>query len=181
MRSLPALILLGCVALTGCGVPGAPQPPSTGIPKFVGDLKAARKGDTVTLTWTTPTDTSDGELIRKPGKMVVERALSTGHEGELNFQPISELPLEPALKEERGDQATAKDSLTGALQSGNADYALYQVLAESRSGKSAGLPNRVSVPLVVTPATPQKLELNAVPAGIRLSWDQGQPPRRESH
>src|ERR1051326_1121476 len=95
MRPVFLFILLGCFTLTGCGVPGAPQPPSTGIPKFIGDLKAARKGDTVTLTWTTPTDTSDGELIRKPGKMVVERALGTGHEAELNFQPISELPLEP--------------------------------------------------------------------------------------
>jgi len=180
MRGLFLFILLGCV--TGCGVPGAPQPPSTGIPKFVGDLKAVRKGDTVTLTWTTPTDTSDGELIRKPGKMVVERALGTGRETEVSFQPISELPLEPALKEERGEQSTAKDSRSGVLQSSvNADYALYQVLAQSRSGKSAGLPNRVSVPLVLTPPTPQKMELDALPAGIRVRWDQGQPAQRQSH
>lgn len=181
-RYLTVFILIAVITLTGCGVPGAPQPPSTGIPKFIGDLKALRKGDTVTLTWTTPTDTSDGELIRKPGKMVLQRALSSGHDADLNFQAISELPLEPALKEERGDQAKAKDSLASILQSnGNADYALYQVLAQSRSGKSAGLPNRVSVPLVLTPTTPQKVELNAVPAGIRISWNQAEPPQRQSH
>ncbi|HET9838743.1 MAG TPA: fibronectin type III domain-containing protein, partial [Candidatus Angelobacter sp.] len=167
---------------TGCGVPGAPQPPSTGIPKFVGDLKAVRKGDTVTLTWTTPTETGDGELIRKPGKMLLQRALSSGHDAELSFQSISEVPLEPTLKEERGEQATAKDSLTNVWQSaGNADYALYQVMAQNRNGRSFGLPNRVSVPLVLTLKTPQNVKLETVPDGIRIGWDQGWPPNRESH
>ena len=178
MRALFLFILLGCVA--GCGVPGAPQPPSTGIPKFVGDLKAVRKGDTVTLTWTTPTETSDGELIRKPGKMLVQRALSTGHDAELNFQVISEVPLEPTLNEERGEQATAKDPLAEALRAGGAEYALYQVLAQNRNGKSFGLPNRVSVPLVLTLKTPDKVELATVPDGIRISWAQAWPPPRQS-
>src|SRR5215813_293249 len=69
---------LALVTLTGCAVPGAPLPPSLDIPKLVGDLKAVRKGETVTLTWTTPSETTDGELIRKPGKMLVQRALASG-------------------------------------------------------------------------------------------------------
>src|SRR6476620_4269484 len=89
-----AILILALSILLGCGVPGAPLPPSADIPRFVGDLKAVRKGDTVTLTWTTPTETSDGELIRKPGKMLVQRAMSSG-QGDLQFQTISELPLKP--------------------------------------------------------------------------------------
>ncbi len=167
--------------LSGCGVPGAPQPPSTGIPKFIGDLKAVRKGDTATLTWTTPTETSDGELIRKPGKMLVQRALTAGNDSDLKFQIIAELPLEPTLKEERGAQATAKDSLTGAMRSAaNADFAVYSVLAQSRSGKSFGLPNRVLIPLVPTLSTPTSVHAEPIPAGIRLSWTQGWPPKSES-
>jgi hypothetical protein len=178
---LEKIILLGCITLIGCGVPGAPQPPSTGIPKFVGDLKAVRKGDAVTLTWTTPTQTSDGELIRKPGEMLVQRALSTGHETQLNFQVISKMPLEPTLKEERGAEATAKDSLSEVLRGdGGAEYALYQVLAQNRNGKSFGLPNRVSVPLVMTLPAPQKVQTSAVPEGIRISWEQSWPFKRES-
>jgi len=180
MRGLLFFSLLGCVALTGCGVPGAPQPPSTGIPKFVGDLKAVRKGDTVSLTWTTPTATSDGELIRKPGKMLVQRALNSAHDSGLNFQTISELPLPPALKEERGDQATAKDSLADVLrQGGSAQFATYIVLAESRSGKSFGLPNHASVPLMPALVTPQKVQAEPVPSGIRVTWDQAWPPNRD--
>lgn len=174
------VLLLVVFSLTGCGVPGAPLPPSTGIPKFVGDLQAVRKGDTVTLTWTTPTETSDGELIRKPGKMLVQRALISAHDPVLHFQTVSEQPLEPTLKNERGDQATAKDSLTDLLRSGGAEFAVYSVLAQNRSGKSFGLPNRVTVPLVPTLPTPQKVLAEPVPAGIRISWDQAWPPKNET-
>ena len=176
-----AVLLLVLIFLAGCGVPGAPQPPSTGIPKFVGDLKATRKGDTVTLAWTTPTETSDGELIRQPGKMLVQRALESGGNAAPKFQTTTELPLEPALKEEHGAQATAKDSLTEVLRSGgNAEYAVYQVLAESRSGKSFGLPNRALVPLVFTLSAPSQVQLQPVPVGIKVAWPPAAPPKRES-
>lgn len=171
----------GILCLTGCGVPGAPQPPSTGIPKFVGDLKAVRKGDNVNLTWTTPKETSDGVLIRKPGKMLLQRAVSAGKDAELNFQTVSEQTLQPTLKDERGAQATAKDSLNDLLRSNpTAEFAVYTVLAQSRAGKSAGLPNRVSIPLVPTLPTPQKVQAEPAPTGIRISWDQAWPPKRES-
>jgi hypothetical protein len=165
------ILMLSLASLLGCGVPGAPLPPSADIPRFVGDLKAVRKGDTVTLTWTTPTETSDGELIRKPGKMLVQRALRSGPSSDLVFQTISELPLQPTLKEDRGEQATAKDTLTNVLRSGGADFAVYTVLAEGHNGKSFGLPNRVSVPLVPNLPPPQKISATPVPTGIMISWE----------
>jgi hypothetical protein len=174
-----AILILALSAVLGCGVPGAPLPPSAEIPKFVGDLKAQRKGTTVTLTWTTPTETSDGELIRKPGKMLVQRALSSGSGADLQFQTISELPLKPTLNEGRGDQATTKDTLTDALRSGSAEFAVYSILAQGRNGKSFGLPNRVSVSLVPDLAPPHKVSANPVPAGIMINWDEFMPP--ENH
>jgi hypothetical protein len=166
-----AILILALSTLLGCGVPGAPLPPSADIPRFVGDLKAVRKGDTVTLTWTTPTETSDGELIRKPGKMLVQRALRSGSGPDLQFQTFSELPLQPTLKEGRGEQATAKDNLTNLLRSGGADFAVYMVLAQGHNGKSFGLPNRVSVPLVPNLPPPQKVSASPVPRGIMLAWE----------
>jgi hypothetical protein len=166
-----AILIVAISSLLGCGVPGAPLPPSADIPRFVGDLKAVRKGDTVTLTWTTPTETSDGELIRKPGKMLVQRALRSEQSSELAFQTISELPLQPTLKENRGNQATATDTLTNLLGPGGAGFAVYTVLAQGHNGKSFGLPNRVSVPLVPNLAPPQKISASAVPTGIMLAWE----------
>ena len=156
-----AILILSLSTLLGCGVPGAPLPPSADIPAFVGDLKAVRKGDTVTLTWTTPTETSDGELIRKPGKMLVQRALRSEQSSELAFQTISELPLHPTLKEDRSEQATATDTLTDLLRPGGAGFAVYMILAQGHNGKSFGLPNRVSVPLVPNLAPPQKISANS--------------------
>ncbi len=170
-----AVLILGVATLTGCGVPGAPLPPSADIPRFVGDLKAARKGDAVTLTWTTPTETSDGELIRKPGKMLVQRALRSGATSDLVFQTIAELPLQPTLKEGRGDQATATDTLTKLPRSGGSDFAVYMVLAEGHNGKSFGLPNRVSVPLVPNLPPPQKVTATPVPTGIMIRWEPSGP------
>jgi hypothetical protein len=166
-----AILVLALSALLGCGVPGAPLPPSADIPRFVGDLKAVRKGDTVTLTWTTPVETSDGELIRKPGKMLVQRALRTGPNPDLQFQTIADLPLQPTLKEGRGEQATTKDSLANLLRSGGADFAVYTVLAEGHNGKSFGLPNRVSVPLVPNLPPPQKVSAIPVPTGVMIRWE----------
>lgn len=172
MRAHFFTLLLVLAALLGCGVPGAPLPPTADIPRFVGDLKAVRKGDTVTLTWTTPTETSDGELIRKPGKMLVQRALRLGQSSELTFQTISEVPLQPTLKDGRAEQATATDTLTSLLRPGGADFAVYTVLAEGHNGKSFGLPNRVSVPLVPNLPPPQKISANPVPTGIMINWQQ---------
>jgi len=174
-----AILILALSALLGCGVPGAPLPPSAEIPKVVGDLKAQRKGATVTLTWTTPTETSDGELIRKPGKMLVQRALRSGPGPDLQFQTISELPLKPTLSEGRGDQAMARDTLTEVLRSGGAEFAVYSILAQGRNGKSFGLPNRASVSLAPDLAPPHKVSANSVPAGIMISWDEFVPP--ENH
>jgi hypothetical protein len=171
MRTYVVIFILGLSTLLGCGVPGAPLPPSADIPRFVGDLKAVRKGDTVTLTWTTPTETSDGELIRKPGKMLVQRALRSGPNSELTFQTIFELPLQPTLKEGRGDQASAKDNLANLLRPGGSDFAVYAVLAQGHNGKSFGLPNPVSVPLVPNLPPPQNVSATPVPTGIMIRWE----------
>src|SRR5438270_1369070 len=173
--SITIIILLALISSSGCGVPGAPLPPSADIPRFVGDLKAVRKGDTVTLTWTTPTETSDGELIRKAGKMLVQRAVRSGPSSELAFQTLSELPLPPTLKEARGEQATATDSLTNLLHSGGAGFAVYMVLAQGHNGRSFGLPNRVSVPLVPNLPPPQKVSAHPVPTGIMVTWEPSGP------
>lgn len=176
-----AILFSLAFTLTGCGVPGAPLPPSLDIPKFVGDLKAVRKGETVTLTWTTPTQTTDGELIKKPGKMLVQRALSSGRDTELKFETVSEVTLEPTLKKERGEQATVKDTLNDSLRSGDAEFAVYAVLAQNRNARSAGLPNRVSVPLVPSLPPPKNVSAGLEPAGVTISWEEVAPAASNSH
>jgi hypothetical protein len=170
-----AIFFALALSLLGCGVPGAPMPPSLEIPKFVGDLKAARKGETVTLTWTAPTETTDAGVIRKPGKMLVQRALSSGRGSDLKFQTISEVALEPTFRKERGEQATAKDTLNDSLRAGTNEFAVYDVLAQGHNGKSYGLPNRVSVPLMRSLPPPTNVSAQMVPLGVMLKWEEVLP------
>jgi hypothetical protein len=181
MQIRATILLLMLATLTGCGVPGAPMPPSLDIPKFVGDLKAVRKGETVTLTWTAPTETTDAGVIRKPGKMLVQRALSSGRGSDLKFQTISEIALEPTLKKERGEQTIAKDTLSDSLGSGsNAEFAVYMVLAQGHNGKSYGLPNRASVPLLPSLSPPKNVSAHPVPTGVEIRWEELAPQDKDS-
>ncbi len=180
MRARLLTLLLITACLTGCGVPGAPMPPSLDIPKFVGDLKAVRKGETVLLIWTPPVETTDGGLIRKPGKMLVQRALIAGRDSEVKFQTISEMALEPSVKKEHAEQATAKDTLSDSLRTGNNEFAVYIVLAQGHNGRSYGLPNRASVPLLPALPAPKNVSVHPVPTGIEISWEESTPLDKNS-
>jgi hypothetical protein len=174
-RLMRLLLIGGCLVLTaGCGTPGAPQPPSLGIPKPVSDLRALRKGDSVTLTWTAPTDTTDGELIRKPGKMVVSRTAPPPS------QVVSTVAFAPVLKQEQATPPAAKDSLSGLVNSG-ADFATYSVVVQSSSGRAAAPSNQATVALVPALPPPAQLSASPVPLGISISWNQAWPPQNQTH
>jgi hypothetical protein len=181
MRTPALLVCLFIVGLSGCGTPGAPLPPSLGIPKPPTDLKAVRKGDRVTLTWTTPEETTDGELMRKPGKMVVTRLLPPRNDAAagMSTMTVAVLALPPALKDSQAARAVAEDSLADWVNRSN-DFVAYKVQARSGSGKSAGDSNLVTVPLVPVPATPQHVKADAAPQGIVLTWDQSWPPQNNT-
>lgn len=171
MRSL-ALILTVVLALAvGCGTPGAPQPPSLNIPKAISDLKAVRKGESVRLSWTAPSQTTDGALFQHTGKMIVHRSI----EGQSSSN-VSELPLEPAHKRQKPAAEEWKDSITDLLRSNSADFAVYRIEAVNHSGKGAGQSNSASIPLVLTPPAPADLHARTAPQGVSLSWTQMWPP-----
>ncbi len=167
MRFASFLVCLLVAGLAGCAVPGAPMAPSLGLPKPVADLKAVRKGNTVTLTWTVPEKTTDGELLRKPGKMVVFRDALTSAPA----QPVSELPLEPTLKDARPERATSQDSLSNLLGPQRAfDFVVYSVVSQNYLGKSAGPSNQVTVALIATMAPPSVAQATLGPQGVTISF-----------
>ena len=177
---IKTLIFLAAVAalLAGCATPGAPLPPSLNVPNAVDNLKAERKGDTVTLSWSPPEETTDGARVSRPGKMVVRRA--TGE----NATPftIRELPLQPVRKSESATPVTVQDSLAVIFAS-NAmpDFAVYTVETQNNSGKTAGASNEVSVPLAPALPTPEAVQAQNTAQGIRLSWKDARAPQNRTH
>src|SRR5438094_104454 len=91
MRKLIGILSLAFLA--GCGTPGAPQPPSLHLPEPVRDLRASRKGDKVTLTWTQPTETTDHEAVgRWLGRLTTRCACHTACIAELHRRQPEKIP-----------------------------------------------------------------------------------------
>src|SRR5882724_2204271 len=65
--NLMAGMLGALVILAACASIAPPLPPSLELPKPPSDLRAVRKGDGVTLTWTVPSSTTDRQTIRTIG------------------------------------------------------------------------------------------------------------------
>src|ERR1019366_2440600 len=63
-RSTAPVLPAGALFLTGCGTPGAPQPPSLNLPDRVTNLAATRTGNQVSLTWTMPKKNTDKLLLK---------------------------------------------------------------------------------------------------------------------
>jgi len=176
MRSkfLTPLALLALAALVACGMPGAPQPPSLELPRTVEDLKATRKGDKVTLTWTTPGETTDRTRIRHLGATRLCRAVDRVAVAEcvetVGTLSPGETPLAAA--------ASFTDTLPQPLQETHASgFATYAVEVQNTRGRSAGLSNQVMVPLAPTLPPPSRLSAHVTADGVEISAS-GEPGPR---
>ena len=162
----PIVVVLALAALVGCGMPGAPQPPSLELPRTVQNLNAVRKGDQVTLTWTTPRDTTDHMRIKHLGVTRVCRAVGQAVVAEC-------VETVGTLSPERTPPAAAvtfTDTLPEQLENANPlGLASYAVQVENTRGRSAGLSNRVTVPLAPTLPPPNRLSARVTALGVEIT------------
>lgn len=168
MRSaLPTtLAVLALAALVACGMPGAPQPPSLELPRAVHNLQATRKGDKVTLTWTTPHETTDHKRIKHLGLTRVCRAVDVVDPVKC-FETLSTVP---AAQTPLGGTLTFTDVLPKELEEKHAlGFADYSVQVENSYGRSASLSNHVMVPLASAPLPATQLSARVTPEGVEVS------------
>src|SRR5713101_5810347 len=161
MNALPrnlSLVTTLCVLLSGCAQTGPPLPPSLELPKPPSDLRAGRKGNRVTLTWTEPTRTTDRQSVRYLGPTRICRSL----EAEMKEcgNPVGQLPPPPGPPQpSRAMQAEPQvfaDPLPPPIQEQNPTGDItYAVEVLNRDGRSAGLSNRVQVAAVPTLPPPR--------------------------
>src|SRR5438067_11288025 len=114
MRKLIGILSLALLA--GCGTVGAPQPPSLHLPEPVRDLRASRKGDEVTLTWTQPSETTDHEAVgRWLGTTNICRTIVQNPTATItNCQKVGEAGGQAAAK--TAVTATQSDELSAELE-----------------------------------------------------------------
>jgi hypothetical protein len=172
-----------CLLLASCAQTGPPLPPSLELPKPPTDLRASRKGNRVTLSWSEPTLTTDRQSVRYLGPTLVCRSLESATSECGN--PAAMLPALPAAPQKssaarsaakksgtpRSAPQTYIDTLPSAMQTHDpAAEITYAVEVLNRSARGAGLSNRVHVPAILTLPPPGDLAAELAGDGVVLTW-----------
>jgi len=162
------LLVVGTLLMTAaCGSPGVPMPPSLEVAQPVTDLRATRKGDKVTLTWTAPVHTTERRNIDQGGTVEICRALALMKQC---GAPVEHIRFDkPGNKGGAGQHESYQNQLPASGAESSADY-FYAVNVKNSYGKSAGLSNQVQVPAVPTLAPPVGLEAQLNADGVNLTW-----------
>jgi hypothetical protein len=185
--STSAIVFLTSIIVAGCGKPAPPIPPSLELPKPVADLHAFRKGNKVTLTWTVPIQTTEGQTIRHLGPTLICRGLLPDPHQCAKVGEVTPAQLGPDLlarlnktrsakqkstsNSEQRVQATYVDVLTPDLEKQNPTaLATYSVETVNEEKRSAGLSNPAQVPLAPTVPPPTNLGAKADSNGVTISW-----------
>lgn len=163
-RAWAAAALAVGITMAGCGLPGAPLPPSLNLPQRVTDLDAERAGDQVQLHWTMPSRNTDKTLVK--GNVAVRVCRS---EGAAACVTAGSLQLAP------GAAGAFSEKLSAPLASGAARALTYFVELSNSKGRSAGLSNPAAV--LAGEAPPSVTGLNAEMAknGVVLRWNAATP------
>ena len=149
-----------------CGTPGPPLPPSLELAQPVSDLRAARQGDAVTLTWTEPSQTTEKRNITRSQTVEICRSLT----GMTRCgTPIASLPVgRNQARSQRGSLHTYTDHVTP--ESNSADSFFYAIAVVNPYGRSAGLSNQVTVPAAPALPPPSEFQAHLEADGVQLSW-----------
>jgi hypothetical protein len=168
MRLLVFALALWAVSIfAGCGAPGAPRPPSLNLPSPVVNLSAARIGNSVHLTWTVSTRTTDRAPLKHPVRANVCRAVGTG-----SCTNIAKLTLPP------GAAGAYTDTLPPDLAQSPDRLLRYEVALDNHAGKSAGPSNTAYSAAGASPPPLTGLTWRLLPDGVLLSWTPAAEPGR---
>ena len=158
-----ALAAALAAALSGCGTPAVPMPPSLNLPDRVTDLAAVRAGNQVALTWTMPAKSTDKLLLKTDVTVRVCRQLNTSGSDPAG----AEFLLTP------GADATFTDTLPAPLTAGSPRPLSYFVELKNHNGRSAGLSNAAVVFAGEAPASVTGLTAEVRKSGVVLRWNPG--------
>lgn len=149
------------LVLSGCGMPGAPLPPTLNLAVPVEDLASNRAGNQVSLSWTMPQKNTDKLLLK--GNLQVRVCRKEGVAGACT--PVGELQLTPKA------QGKFADTLPAALTAGEPRELDYFVEVRNGNGRSAGLSNAGIVLAGEAPGPVTGLKADVRKQGVVLRWE----------
>ena len=172
-RSELLAVFASCLLILSCAQTGPPLPPSLELPKPPSDLRVARKGSRVTLTWTEPTRTTDRQSVRYLGPTRICRSISA--EMKECGEPVGQLPppSRPLHTSDATDQQPLMfvDTLPSEMSQKNPTGDItYAVEVLNRDGRSAGLSTQVRIAAVPTPPLPPDFHAQLTARGVEFTW-----------
>lgn len=171
-----------CLLLASCAQTGPPLPPSLELPNPPSDLRAGRKGNRVTLTWSESLLTTDRQAVRYLGPTLICRSRETemtscGNAVQMVEPEPGTVQQKPPRKSSQKSQPapttprTYTDTLSASAQSENPDAEVtYAVEVLNRNARGAGLSNRIHVPAISTLPAPGDLADTLTGDGVLLNW-----------
>jgi hypothetical protein len=161
-----AFVLLPCgVALAGCGMPGAPLPPSLHLPDRVGDLSAVRTGKQVALTWSMPK--RDTDKVPLKGNVTVRICRNESVAGGCSAAATIEVAPDA--------NGAFTDTLPPALAEGAPRVLTYFVELDNSKGRTAGFSNGAQILAGEAPAAVDALTAEMRRDGVLLRWAPAPP------
>jgi fibronectin type III domain protein len=148
------------LVLTGCGTPGAPQPPSLKLPTQVTDLTAIRAGNSVTLHWVSPRKTTDRLLIKGSIQAQVCRRQGAG-----SCEVAGTVTATP------GKESEFHEAIPADLTNGAPRLLTYFVELRNSKGKSAGLSNPAEILAGTAPGAITNLSVEVRADGVAFHWE----------
>jgi hypothetical protein len=157
----------------GCASVGPPEAPSLELPKPPTDLRASRKADKVTLTWTVPARTTERQSVKYLGKTEICRSLAPAPKQCESKVGNAAPPADFETARRSGKKLTSSfiDTLPAALEREHPrDFATYAVEVLNQAGRGAGLSNEVRVPLVPTLLPFPGFTAQPTAQGVLIAW-----------
>jgi len=167
--SWAAPVCVFAASVSGCGTPGAPQPPSLSLPAPVTDLSATRAGNQVSLSWTVSKKSTDKLILKDSVTVRVCRQETKGTCVDAGTELLAP-----------GADATWDETLPASLDEGVPRKLSYFVELKNRNGRSAGLSNSAAVLAGLPPSPVMGLRIVMRKQGAVLHWipnDEAAPVR----
>jgi hypothetical protein len=160
-------------ALTGCGAPGDPVPPSPPVATTIADLSAHQIGDGVALNFSLPSKTIRGERLQQPPAIEILRGelKPDGSPNLKTFHVVETIPGELAAKYQSEDRTQVVTPVAPTENRSASGFdAVFAIRTRASRKRASADSNAVKIHVYPVPAPVAEIKSDLTETAIDLSW-----------